>query len=205
MLLFAGGTATAHAGARNDAFGSLSLLNTNAGVFTMSSMIKNVVLAGVFGLSLVLVACGKKDEAPNGATGSASLTNAAQKVGSCNKLTNVGKCTEYDQSKDTLGLNKGGCEATEGKWETKACPSEKQFANCATSETKIFYYAGTTAPGSLLTPDEEFAKLDCEMMSGKLTVTGKATAAPAATAAKPATPAAPAKKPVTGPAPAKKK
>lgn len=168
----------------------------------MSSMIKNVVLAGVIGLSLV--ACGKKDEAPNGATGSASLTGAAPKLGSCNKLSNVGKCTEYDQSKDSLGLNKGGCEATEGKWETNACPTTKTFANCATSETKIFYYAGTTAPGSLLTPDEEFAKLDCEMMSGKLTITGKATVAAPSAEAKPATTPAQ-KKPATGPAPAKKK
>ena len=166
----------------------------------MSSMIKNGVLAGV--TFLALVACGKKDEAPAGATGSASLTGASPKVGSCNKLTNVGKCTEYDQAKDTLGLNKGGCEATEGKWETNACPTTKTFANCATSASKIFYYAGTTAPGSLLTPDEDFAKIDCEMMSGKLTITGKSAAAPLATEAKPA---APAKKPVTGASPPKKK
>ena len=72
---------------------------------------KTVVLAFI---AFALVACGKKEEAP--ATGSAALTGAAAapKLGSCNKLTNVGKCTEYDQSKDSLGLNKGGCEATEG-------------------------------------------------------------------------------------------
>jgi hypothetical protein len=166
----------------------------------MSTMIKKTVVLGV--IAFALVACGKKEETP--LTGSAALTGAgaaAPKVGSCNKLTNVGKCTEYDQSKDSLGLNKGGCEATEGKWETNACPTAKSFANCATSESKIFYYSGTTAPGSLLTMDDEFAKLDCEMMSGKLTVTGKATVA--AEEAKPtAAPAAPAKKAA---APAKKK
>ena len=161
----------------------------------MSTMIKKTVVLGV--IAFALVACGKKEEA---GAGTASLTGAAAaKVGSCNKLTNVGKCTEYDQSKDTLGLNKGGCEATEGKWETKACPSEKTFANCATSESKIFYYSGTTTAGSLITMDDEFAKIDCEMMSGKLTVTGKATP-PAAEEAKPAA-APPAKKA----APAKKK
>jgi hypothetical protein len=165
----------------------------------MSTMIKKTVVLGV--IAFALVACGKKEEAGGAAsTGTASLTGAAAaKIGSCNKLTNVGKCTEYDQSKDSLGLNKGGCEATEGKWETNACPTAKSFANCATSESKIFYYAGTTTPGSLLTMDDEFAKIDCEMMSGKLTVTGSAKVA--TDEAKPAA-APPAKKAA---APAKKK
>jgi hypothetical protein len=164
----------------------------------MSTMIKKTVAAVVIGLALV--ACGKKDEAPGG-TGSASLTGAAAKaLGSCHKLTNVGKCTEYDMSKDSLGLNKAGCEATDGKWQATACPTEKQFASCATSETKIFYYAGTTTAGSTITMDDDFPKFDCEMMSGKLTVTGKATPAAAEPAA---APAAPAKK--AAPAAAKKK
>lgn len=129
--------------------------------------------------ALALVACGKKEDAPTGgatgsATSAATLTNAAAKVGACNKLKNVGKCTEYDLSKDTLGLSKGGCEATDGKWEEKACPTEKVFASCQTDSSKIIYYAGTTDPNSALTMDDEFAKLDCEMMSGKLTVTAKA-------------------------------
>ncbi|MBS2014157.1 MAG: hypothetical protein JST00_14805 [Deltaproteobacteria bacterium] len=130
-------------------------------------------------VALALVACGKKDDAPNGsangtATSAATLTNAAPaKIGACNKVKNVGKCTEYDLGKDTLGLSKGGCEATDGKWETNACPTEKVFANCQTDSSKIIYYAGTTDPGSALTMDDEFAKLDCEMMSGKLTVTAK--------------------------------
>lgn len=163
----------------------------------MSTMIMKTVLAGVVGLALV--ACGKKDDAPGAnATGTASLTGGSAKtLGSCNKLANVGKCTEYDMSKDSLGLNKAGCEATDGKWQTTACQTDKTFANCATSESKIFYYSGTTAPGSLLTPDEEFVKLDCEMMSGKVTITGK----PVAAAAPEEKPAAPAKKP----APAKPK
>jgi hypothetical protein len=167
----------------------------------MSTTMKKTVVLGV--IALALVACGKKDDAPaggGGGAGAASTTTttgaSAKALGACNKLTNVGKCTEYDMSKDSLGLNKGGCEATDGKWQTASCPTEKTFANCATSESKIFYYAGTTAPGSELTMDEEFAKLDCEMMSGKLTVTGSSKAEepkPAAAAAKkPA--AAPAKK-----------
>lgn len=157
----------------------------------MSTMTKNTMLVAAVALALVAVACGKKDEGAS--TGSAALTGAAAKTpGACNKLSNVGKCSEYDMSKDTLGLNKSGCEATDGKWQTAACPTEKQFANCATAETKIFYYAGTTAPGAALTMDEEFAKLDCELMSGKLTITGKATAAEEP---KPAGTAAAAKKP----------
>lgn len=142
----------------------------------MSTMIKKTVVAAVIGLTLV--ACGKKDEgAGAGATGTASLTGAAAKsIGSCSKLTNVGKCTEYDMSKDILGLNKAGCEATEGKWQTTACPTEKNFATCATTESKIFYYGGTTTPGSAITMDDEFPKIDCELMSGKLNVTGKAVA-----------------------------
>jgi hypothetical protein len=153
----------------------------------MSTMIKTTLAFGA--VALALVACGKKDDGAGGtsATGTAALTGAAKTPGACNKLSIVGKCSEYDMSKDSLGLNKAGCEATDGKWQTSACPTEKSFANCATSESKIFYYAGTTAPGAALTMDEEFAKLDCEMMSGKLTVTGKATVAeapkPAANAA----------------------
>ena len=160
----------------------------------MSTMIKKTVVAVVIGLALV--ACGKKEESLGGAgaTGTASLTGAAAKsLGSCHKLTNVGKCTEYDMSKDSLGLNKAGCEATDGKFQTTACPSEKNFATCATSESKIFYYGGTTTPGSTLTMDDEFPKIDCEMMSGKLTVTGKAVPdepkpAPKKAAAAPAKP-----------------
>lgn len=142
----------------------------------ITSSLKTTVLFASF-TALALVACGKKDDAggaTGSATGAATLTNAAAKIGACNKLKNVGKCTEYDLSKDTLGLSKGGCEATDGKWETNACPTEKVFANCQTDSSKIIYYAGTTDPNSALTMDDEFAKLDCEMMSGKLTVTGKA-------------------------------
>jgi hypothetical protein len=166
----------------------------------MSTMIKTVMLAGVVGLSLL--ACGKKDEGAAGA-GSASTTSAAAKIGSCHKLANAGKCTEYPIKEDLVAtINKGGCEATDGKWQMAACPADKQFANCATSESKIIYYAGVQAPDALLTVDEEFAKLDCELMSGKLTVTAKpAPAAPAETAA---APAAPAKKAAPAGAKAKK-
>jgi hypothetical protein len=163
---------------------------------TMSTMFKTAMFAGLIGLSLV--ACGKKDE---GATGSASTTSAAPKTGSCQKLGSAGKCTEYPIKEDLVAtIQKGGCEATEGKWEMTACPADKQFANCATSESKIIYYAGTQAAGSALTMDEEFAKIDCEMMSGKLTVTAKPAAPAASAAAAAAAPAAPAKK--AGPAPA---
>jgi hypothetical protein len=157
----------------------------------MSTTFKTTVLFGA--LALVLVACGKKDDASaSTATGTATITGASAKTpGSCNKLANVGKCTEYDMSKDSLGLNKSGCEATEGKWQTTACPTEKSFANCATSESKIVYYAGTAPAGSLITMDEEFAKIDCEMMSGKLTITGSSKVAEDP---KPAPAAAPAKK-----------
>lgn len=159
----------------------------------MSTMINKAMFAGLIGLSLV--ACGKKDEgtAPGAAPGSASTTSAAPKIGSCQKLANAGKCTEYPIADDLTGsIQKGGCEATAGKWETTKCPAEKQFANCATSDSTIFFYAGTQAPGSGFTMDEEFAKIDCEMMSGKLLITAKA-AAPAATTAA-AVPAAPARK-----------
>lgn len=168
----------------------------------MSTMIKNTLLAGA--VALALVACGKKEEGAGGASaaGSAALTGAAKTPGACNKLSNVGKCSEYDMSKDSLGLNKAGCEATDGKWQAAACPTDKTFANCATAESKIFYYAGTTAPNAAIPMDEEFAKLDCEMMSGKLTITGKATAAAPADDAKPT--AAAAKKPAAAAAPAAK-
>lgn len=173
----------------------------------MNTSLKTTVLFASIA-ALALVACGKKEDAPTGsATSTATLTNAAAKIGACNKLKNVGKCTEYDLAKDTLGLSKGGCEATDGKWEEKACPTEKVFASCQTDSSKIIYYAGTTDPSSALTMDDEFAKLDCEMMSGKLTVTGKA-ADIAGGDKRPAAgqPAGGAKKPAAAPAtPGKKK
>ncbi len=166
----------------------------------MSTNLTKAMFTGLVALSLV--ACGKKDDADNAASGSASTTSAAAKTGSCQKLTNAGKCSEYPIKEDLIAtIQKGGCEATDGKWLMTACPAEKQFANCATSESKIFYYSGTQAPDAPLTVDEEFAKVDCEMMSGKLTVTAK-PAAPAAASA--AAPAAPAKK-AAAPAAKKKK
>lgn len=172
----------------------------------MSTTMTKAVVLGTLALSLAACGKSKNDDAraasgadpASNATSTTTTTGAATtaSVGACNKLSNVGKCTEYDMSKDSLGLNKGGCEATEGKWQTSTCPSEKTFASCATAESKIFYYAGTTAPGSLLTMDEEFAKIDCELMSGKLTITGSSKPAPEPK------PAAPAKK---APAPAQKK
>ena len=161
----------------------------------MSTMISKTMFAGLIGLSLL--ACGKKEDGAT-ATGSASTTSAAPKTGSCQKLSNAGKCTEYPIKEELVAtIQKGGCDATEGKWEMATCPADKQFANCATSESKIFYYAGTQAAGSVLTMDEEFAKLDCEMMSGKLTVTAKPAAA--ATAAAPAAPAKKAAVPAAAP------
>ena len=167
----------------------------------MSTMFTKAMFTGLVALSLV--ACGKKDEGAAASTGSASTTSAAAKIGSCQKLTNAGKCTEYTIKEDLVAsINKGGCEATDGKWLMTSCPADKQFANCATAESKIIYYSGVQAPDSLLTVDEEFAKLDCEMMSGKLTVTAKPAAPAAASAA--AAPAAPAKKAAPAAAKAKK-
>ncbi len=156
----------------------------------MTTMVKKAMLAGLIGFALV--ACGKKDEGSASTTSTTSTTSAAAKVGSCQKLTNAGKCTEYSLKDEFVAtISKGGCEATEGKWQLTACPADKQFANCATSDSKIVYYAGTQTPGSAFTVDEEFAKLDCDLMSGKLAITGKATV-PTSTAA--AAPAAPVKK-----------
>ena len=67
---------------------------------TMSTMITKAMFAGVIGLSLV--ACGKKDEAPAAGAGSASTTSAAAKIGSCKKLANAGKCTEYQIAEDLV-------------------------------------------------------------------------------------------------------
>ncbi len=153
----------------------------------MSTIITKTIFTGL--VALFLVACGKKDEA-GGAGETTSTTSAAAKTGSCQKLANAGKCSEYSIKEDLVAtIQKGGCEATEGKWVMTACPGDKQFANCATSDSKIFYYAGTQAADAVFKVDEEFAKIDCEMMSGKLTVTAKPAAPTAASAAAPATPA----------------
>lgn len=76
----------------------------------MSMMIKKAMLAGLIGFTLI--ACGKKEDAAS----TTATTSAAAKIGSCHKLTNAGKCTEYPIKDDFVAtISKGGCEATEGK------------------------------------------------------------------------------------------
>lgn len=164
---------------------------------------KNTYLGIALSLALVSsvlasVGCSKKegDDPAGSATGAASTTGAQARVGSCQKLANAGKCTEYKIPDDlTASIQKGGCEATSGTWVLSACPGDKQFANCTTDGSKMFYYAGVQTPGAAIVADEEFAKLDCDMMSGKIAITGKAAPAAAPSADGPA---APAKKQTTG-------
>jgi hypothetical protein len=159
------------------------------------------LFAVAVGLGLALMACSKGDGAGAAASASASSTTAAATKGVCNKIAAVGKCNEESGDPDS---DKSGCELTHGAWSPSgSCPTDKLFATCNYGTTKIYYYAGAQAPDALITMSEDFAKTDCDLVSGKYAVAAKPASAasalaagPAGTGAKPV--AAPSKKPGAG-------
>jgi hypothetical protein len=129
------------------------------------------------GLGLGVMACSKSDSGSGGAAASASSTTAAASKGVCNKIAAAGKCNEESGDPDS---DKSGCELTHGTWaSTGSCPTDKLFATCNYGTTKIYYYAGAQGPDAILTMSEEFAKTDCDLVSGKYAAAAK----PASTAA----------------------
>ena len=151
------------------------------------------------GLGLGLLACSKSDSGSGGAAATASSATATASRGVCNKIAAVGKCNEESGDPEA---DKTGCELTHGTWSPSgSCPTDKLFATCNYSTTKIYYYAGAQGPDAVLTMSEDFAKTDCELVSGKYaaaakpagTTTAVASANPAGGAARPA--AGPSKKP----------
>ncbi len=129
-------------------------------------MMKRAWMVAV-GLGLNLIACGKSDPGSGGAGASAtsSSTTAAASKGICNKVAAVGKCNEESGDPDA---DKAGCELTHGAWSVGgSCPTDKVFATCNYGTTKIFYYAGAQGPDALIQMSEDFAKTDCDLVSGK--------------------------------------
>ncbi len=157
-------------------------------------MMKRAWMVAV-GLGLNLIACGKSDPGSGGAGASAtsSSTTAAASKGICNKVAAVGKCNEESGDPDA---DKAGCELTHGAWSVGgSCPTDKVFATCNYGTTKIFYYAGAQGPDALIQMSEDFAKTDCDLVSGKYAAVAKpaatttvANATPAPAAPKPAAP-----------------
>ncbi len=152
-------------------------------------------------LGLGLMACSKGDGAGAAASASASSTTAAATKGVCNKIAAVGKCNEESGDPDS---DKSGCELTHGAWSPSgSCPTDKLFATCNYGTTKIYYYAGAQGPDALITMSEDFAKTDCDLVSGKYAAAAKPAGAASALAAGPAgigakPVGAPSKKPGTG-------
>jgi len=156
-------------------------------------------LAMAVGLGLGLMACSKGDS--GGAAASATASSATSK-GVCNKIAAAGKCNEESGDPDS---DKSGCELTHGAWASSgSCPTDKLFATCNYGTTKVYYYTGAQGADAILTMSEDFAKTDCDLVSGKYAAAAKpasaasalATAGPAGIGAKPG--AGPSKKPGAG-------
>lgn len=127
---------------------------------------------------LALGGCSKKEDASSSSTTSAVT---AAKVYACKQFDLAGKCGEYSLKDDSeIAAEKSSCEDAKGKWLAGPCPAEKQFASCVLPDRKLFFYTGVQSPDAPFVADEEFAKLDCDGVSGKLTVTAKPAAAPPA-------------------------
>ncbi len=157
---------------------------------------KQFVMIAV-GLGLGVMACSKGDGGSGGAAAASSATAAATK-GVCNKVAAVGKCNEESGDPDS---DKTGCELTHGTWSsTGSCPTDKLFATCNYGTTKIYYYAGAQAPDAIITMSEDFAKTDCDLVSGKYAAAAKPASTASALAG--ASPAGAGAKP--GPGPSKK-
>jgi hypothetical protein len=137
------------------------------------------------GLGLGVMACSKSDSGSGGPSASASSATTAATKGVCNKITAVGKCNEESGDPDS---DKSGCELTHGAWSPSgSCPTDKLFATCNYGTTKIYYYAGAQGPDAILTMSEEFAKTDCDLVSGKYAAAAKpASTASALASANPA-------------------
>ena len=127
------------------------------------------------GLGLSVVACSKSDGGSAGsASASASSTAAAATKGVCNKIAAVGKCNEESGDPDS---DKSGCELTHGAWSVGgSCPTDKLFATCNYGTTKIYYYSGAQGADALIQMSDDFAKTDCELVSGKYSAVAKPAA-----------------------------
>ena len=149
------------------------------------------------GLGLSVIACSKSDGGSGGAAASAtsSSTAAAATKGVCNKIAAVGKCNEESGDPDS---DKSGCELTHGTWSVGgSCPTDKLFATCNYGTTKIYYYSGAQGPDALIAMSEDFAKTDCELVSGKYATAAKPASTTSAMAN--ASPPPGGSKPATGP------
>lgn len=165
---------------------------------------KHILVLAV-GLGLSVVACSKTDGGSSGgpaasATGTATAATASKGV--CNKIAAAGKCNEESGDPEA---DKTGCELTHGAWAASgSCPTDKLFATCNYGTTKIYYYAGAQGPDALITMSEDFAKTDCDLVSGKYAAVAKPAAAPPAAvtanppAGGPKPASAPGKKPPSG-------
>lgn len=133
---------------------------------------------------LVAAGCGKK-EAPAGPGASAPTLAAGEGAAAavapaqnatCDSRPENGKCAEYTKSEDAEA-NKMACGIFKGTWSTTPCPKEQAFASCQMAEKTLFYFKGKSNSG--LDVGKDFAEIDCEMVSGKLSLLTPATPAPA--------------------------
>jgi hypothetical protein len=154
------------------------------------AVVTTVMLAAV-------VACGRKGDAKTDKAadkvGETTTTSANVAKASCNMLTELGTCNEY-QNGSSFGLEKSLCEGFKGKFANTGCSTEGQIGSCLMSEGEVKRYYGSKAAGDHALTVEE-AKSDCEseLVKGKFTPDPNAAAANPGVAPqdpKPATPAA---------------
>ena len=150
----------------------------------MKTLLKLAAVTSVTALMLVAVAaCAKKGDdgkaADKAADKAGETTTTSALVGhvtahaSCNMVTELGTCNEYqavERGHATFAVEKSLCEGYHGKFAATACSTEGELGSCTMSDGEVKRYYGSTIAGEhALTVDE--AKTDCasDAVKGKFT------------------------------------
>lgn len=105
---------------------------------------------------------GKWTDGPAAATSKERKAPDAAKIkNSCDKSEEMSSCDDYSVA-DALDLNKSMCEGMKGKYEKKACPSDKLVGSCVfpTGRTTRYYVPKKDTGFGMSGADH---KKDCEM------------------------------------------
>ena len=147
----------------------------------MKTLLKLGAVTSVTALMLVAVAaCAKKgddgrpsEKAGETTTTSALLSGRTTARASCNMVTELGTCNEYqavERGHATFAVEKSLCEGFHGKFAATGCSTEGQLGSCVMSDGEVKRYYGSAIAGEhALTLDE--AKTDCasDAVKGKFT------------------------------------
>jgi hypothetical protein len=146
----------------------------------MKTVLKLAAVTSVTALMLVAVAaCAKKGDETKGSDKAGETTTTSALVGhataraSCNMVTELGTCNEYqaiERGHATFAVEKSLCEGFHGKFAAGGCSTEGQLGSCVMSDGEVKRYYGSTIAGEhALTVDE--ARTDCasDAVKGKFT------------------------------------